>query len=141
TQEVEAAERTARDASIQRELLERLSVATQAVGLECFEFDWRTEKIVWADYNLEAGRGTEAAQKFGEARFASIIPEDMERAKEMTLAATARHEPKITIRYRRRNPDGSLRYIHGYHRLLYDQDGNVTRTLGANVDITESHER
>ncbi len=124
-----------------QELLERLSVVTKVAGLECFEFDWRTEQIVWVDYDQEAGRSPEAAQRIGQSRFAAILPEDLERIKETARAATSRHEPMMSIRYRRRNPDGSLRHMQGYQRYLYDQDGNVTRTLGANIDITDSIER
>jgi len=138
TQKIETAERAAQDASVQRELLERLSVATQAAGLECFEFDWRTKKIVWAD-DHEAARRPEAVQTTPEAR--DLIPEDFERAKTLTQAAADRRDPIVSFHCRRRNADGSLRYLQSYHRLFYDPDGKPVRTLGANVDITNLHQR
>jgi signal transduction histidine kinase len=138
TQKIEAAERAAHDASVQRELLERLSVATRAAGLECFEFDWRTKKLVWAD-DPEDGRSPESFQKSSEAR--NLISEDFERAKALTRAAAARRDPMVSFRCRRRNADGSLRYLQSYHRLFYDADGSPLRTLGANVDVTDLHQR
>ena len=138
TQKVEAAERAAHDAAVLHELLERLSVATKAAGLECFEFDWLTKQLVWAD-DQEAGQTPEAIQKAREARH--LIPEDFERAKALTREAVARGDPMVSFHCRRRNADGSLRYLQSYHRLFYDPDGNPIRTLGANVDITDRHQR
>jgi PAS domain-containing protein len=92
TEEVEAAERAARDASVQRELLEWLSVVTKVAGLQCFEFDWRTRKLAWVGHDQKAGCSVRAAQKLGEAHLASVIPKDLERTKEMLTAAMARRE-------------------------------------------------
>jgi signal transduction histidine kinase len=142
TQEVEAAERAARDAAKERELLERLSVATHAAGLQCWEYDFERAKLVWLDYDLGTGRLTpESVQEAGEARYASILPEDLREVKRLANTAMLRHEPMISARYRRRDPDGTVRYVQTYQRFFYDQDGKPTRTLGANVDITESQQR
>ncbi|HEY6926744.1 MAG TPA: PAS domain-containing protein [Steroidobacteraceae bacterium] len=138
TQQVETAERAAHDASVQRELLERLSVATQAAGLECFEFDWRTQQLVWMD-DHGAVASSEANQKAPEPR--DLIPEDLERAKTLAQEAAARGDPMVSFRCRRRAADGSLRTLQSYHRLFYDSDGDPVRTLGANIDITDLHKR
>ena len=142
TQEVEAAERAARDAAKERELLERLSVATHAAGLQCWEYEFEGAKSVWLDYDLGAGRLTpESVQEAGEARYASIFPEDLQEVKKLANAAMQRHEPMISVRYRRREPDGTVRYVQSYQRFIYDQHGKPERTLGANIDITEAFQR
>ncbi|HEY6926743.1 MAG TPA: PAS domain-containing protein [Steroidobacteraceae bacterium] len=141
TGEIDAAERAARDASMQRELLERLSLATHAAGLQCFEFDFRSRKMMCIDYRHGDDDSPEEAWKPGEARIASVFPEDFEDIREASMAAIARHDRIMSIRYRSRDPDGSVRYIQSYHHFFYDQDGNATRALGANIDITESHLR
>src|SRR6202044_4126897 len=56
-------------------------------------------------------------------------------------AALAKHEPMISARIRRRDPDGTLHYIDSYHRFFYAPQGEPTRTLGANIDVTESCQR
>jgi hypothetical protein len=38
-------------------LLERLSIATQAAGIYCWELDWKTYAITWDESRLPAGRG------------------------------------------------------------------------------------
>jgi signal transduction histidine kinase len=142
TQEVEATERLARDSAVKRELLERLSVATQAAGLQCWEYDFARAKLTWLDYNLDPGSASaESVQQAGDALYALILPEDLQRVIDTANAAMARHEPMISARYRRRDPDGTLHYVQTYQRFFYDAHGKPARTLGANVDISESQRR
>src|ERR1700685_2967710 len=142
TQEVEAAGRAAHDAKKESELLERLSVVTQAAGLQCWEYDFVHAKLVWLDYgSATEGGGPGSVQKTGDAMFALILPEDLQQLKNLSDAALARHEPMMSARYRRRDPDGALHYIQTYHRFFYDAQGKPARALGANLDITESYRR
>lgn len=142
TQEVEAAERAARDAAKERELLERLSVVTHAAGLECWEYDFERAKLVWLDYGSGADVvSSRNVQEAGDAAFALIVPEDLQVVRNLSDAAVARHEPMLSARYRRRDPDGTLHYIQTYHRFFYDEQGKPARALGANIDVTESFQR
>jgi signal transduction histidine kinase len=142
TQEVEAAERAARDAAKERELLERLSVATHAAGVQCWESDFGRAKLTWLDFGLGTDRPTpESVQEAGDVLYALIVPEDLQAMKDLADAAMLRNEPMISARYRRRDPDGTVHYIQTYQRFFYDQHGKPTRTLGADVDITEAFQR
>src|SRR6202034_807567 len=128
TQEVEAAARAMRDASKERELRERLSVVTQAAGLQCWEYDFKQAQLTWLDY----GSGDESAtststQQAGDALYALILPEDLVEIARLSEAARARREPMISARFRRRDPDGTLRYIDTYHRFFYDPQGQPRR--------------
>ena len=142
TEEVEAAARAARDALKERELLERLSVATHAAGLQCWEYDFRTGALTWLDNDLTSGRtAQQSAQEIGEAQFALIFPEDLQMVTRRSDAARERHEPMMSVIYRRSDPDGTTHYIQHYQRFFYDESGASLRALGANIDITESHRR
>jgi signal transduction histidine kinase len=142
TAEVEATENAARNAAKERDLFERLSVATQAAGLQCWEFDFKQEKLVWLDYGSEhEGITRESVQAAGDANFARILPEDLRAVTDASNAAMARQEPMITARYRSRDPDGTLRHTLTYQRFFYDEHGQRVRGLGANLDITESFQR
>jgi len=142
TQEVEAAARATRDATKERELRERLGVVTQAVGLQCWEYDFQQAKRVWLDYvSGDESGGSTSAQQAGEALYASILPEDLLEMQRLSDAALEKHEPMISARFRCLDPDGALRYIDTYHRFFYDPHGQPTRTLGANIDVTESYQR
>jgi signal transduction histidine kinase len=142
TQEVEAAERAARDAANERELRERLGVVTQAAGLQCWEYDFKQAKRIWLDYGAgDEPAGSSGAQQAGDALYALILPEDLLAMQRLSDAALAKHEPMISTRFRRLDPDGTLRYFDTYHRFFYDAQGSPARTLGANIDVTETYQR
>jgi len=142
TREVEAAEQAANDALKHRELLEQLSVATHAAGLQCWESDFERDKVVWLDYDAEAGRSTsESVQGERNTLYAATLPEDLPELEERSVTALLNKEPMLSARFRRRDADGSIRYIQTYQRFFYDAHGKPTRALGANLDITESYHR
>jgi signal transduction histidine kinase len=141
TAEVEAAEKVARNAAYERELLERMSVATQAAGLQCWEFDFKSKKVTWLDYGADPEDALESIQAAGDAMLETVLPEDHERVRELAHGAVLRHEPMMSTRYRRRAPDGTIRHMQMYQRFFYDEHGEGLRALGANIDITESFER
>jgi len=85
---------------------------------------------------LIAGRDGAAA-----IEFALIFPEDLREVTEKADAARRRQEPMMSARYRRWDPDGTIHYIQNYQRYFYASDGRTIRSLGANIDITESHRR
>ena len=142
TEEVEAAERRARDASKERDLLERLSVATHAAGLQCWEYDFRGGQLTWLDNDLTSGRESRGnVQAAGDAQFALIFPEDLQDVTFRSEAARKRGDRMMSAIYRRSDLDGSVHYIQNYQRFFYDENGTATRALGANIDITDSYRR
>ena len=142
TAEVEAAASAARNAASESAMLERLSVATQAAGIQCWEYDFKQHKVVWLEQGLEHPPTTpEAIAAAGEAMFDQILPEDDAIGRDMTEAALVEHKPMVSTRSRRLDADGKLHHIQMYQRLFYDEHGERARALGAMLDITESIER
>jgi signal transduction histidine kinase len=142
TAEVEAAETVTRNAANERAMRERLSVATQAAGLQCWEFDFKQDKVVWLDQGLEQQKGTpESIAAAGKAMFDQILPEDQEVNRAVTDEARAQRKPIVSSRCRRRDADGTLHHIQMYQRLFFDEQGACVRVLGAMLDITDSFQR
>jgi signal transduction histidine kinase len=142
TAEVEAAASAARNVASERAMLERLSVATQAAGLQCWEYDFKQNKVVWLEQGLEQQPTTpEAIAAAGKAMFDQILPEDDKAGRAKTEAALAHHDPIVSSRSRRIDSDGNLHHIQMYQRLFYDEHGERARALGAMLDITESFQR
>jgi signal transduction histidine kinase len=142
TAEVVAAARAMYNASNERAMRERLSVATQAAGLQCWEYDFKQHKVVWIDQGLEQQESTpESIAAAGQAMFNQILPEDDKAGRALTEEALAQHKPIVSTRSRRRDADGNLHHIQIYQRLFYDEQGERTRALGAMLDITESFQR
>ncbi len=142
TSEVEAAERAARDAAMQSQLLERLSVATQVAGLQCWEHDYVQQKITWLDLGPgSAALSQDQLQAAGQALLDQFVPEDLHALFRLRDAATRHREPMISTHCRRRHADGTLHHVQVYVRFFYDANGVRQRGLGAILDVTESHER
>jgi signal transduction histidine kinase len=142
TAEVEAAELAARNAANERAMLERLSVATQAAGLKCWEYDFRQNMVVWLDQGPEQQPSTPLdIAAAGSALFDQILPEDLVSWGARLEEAAAQHDPILSHRVRRRSTDGTLQHLQIYLRLFYDEAGKQSRALGTMLDITESFKR
>jgi two-component system sensor histidine kinase/response regulator len=138
TREVEAAEQLEAKIGNERQLLERLSVAIQAAGLNCWEFSYANDKFIWIDQlpdGLDAKElGIDAANK---ALAGTVIPEDAVAVREATERALAAGEQTLSSRMRRIGPDGRLQYVQIYQRFFRDAAGRPVRALGATRNVTE----
>jgi signal transduction histidine kinase len=142
TAEVEAAATGARNVANERAMLERLSVATHAAGLKCWEFDFRQNKVVWLEQGLEPQQTTpEAIAAAGKAMLDEILPQDDDTGQVRTRQAIAKRQPIVSSRARRRDADGTLHHVQMYQRLFYGEHGEPVRALGAMLDITQSYQR
>jgi PAS domain S-box-containing protein len=137
TPEIEAAEQLHLNTEQQRKLLEHLSLAAEAAGIECWEYDYAREQFTWfhklAD---DFGDPELGAEERGKRAIASILPEDAETVRAATEKALGDGTTSMTIRMRRRNRDGQLRHMQLYQRFMRDASGRPLRALGATRDIT-----
>jgi two-component system, sensor histidine kinase and response regulator len=137
TAEVEAGEQLLRNAEQERKLLEHLSLATSAAGIECFEFDYAQERMSWYyGSNLDLGDPTQDTGDIGRRALASILPEDAASVRAATEKALADGLPEMTIRMRSRNRDGQIRHLQLYQKFTRDEQGRPLRAFGATRDIT-----
>jgi two-component system sensor histidine kinase/response regulator len=124
----------------QRELLERLSVAIQAAGLQCWEFSYVTGKFTWVD-SIDGVSSSELDMEAAHRLLMEqIVPEDAEAMRVATLRALDEGAEALSSRMRRRGPDGRLRHYQVYQRFFRDAAGRPLRALGATRDITEEVE-
>ena len=137
TEEVEATEQLRRNADQERKLLDHLSIATHAAGIECWEYDYTLEKMTWLHgVNEEfAEPGVDAAE-IGRRALASVLPEDSEAVRIATQRAIDEGDSSMTMRMRRRRPNGQIRHLQLYQRFVRDEQGRPIRALGATRDIT-----
>jgi signal transduction histidine kinase len=142
TAEVEIAEKAARNAANERAMFERLSVASQAAGMQCWEFDFKQNKVIWLDQGLEQQTSSpDGIEVAGRAIFEQLVPEDDLVGRQITDQALATQKELMSTRLRRRDADGNLRHVQMYQRLYYDEQGAPARAIGAMLDITESFQR
>ncbi|HXS28969.1 MAG TPA: PAS domain-containing protein [Steroidobacteraceae bacterium] len=138
TEEVEAAEQLVRNAEQERKLLAHLSIAAHAAGIECWEYDYMTERFTWF-YGLDPAFGlsgmTDPAE-IGARVIATILPEDSARVRAETTRALSAGESSLVTRMRRRMPDGQVRHVQLYQRFTRNEQGRALRSQGATRDIT-----
>src|SRR5262249_47483671 len=65
-----------------------------------------------------------------------VHPDDRERVAEIRRRAIANRDPEMTYSYRALIPGGGIRWLEGRHRLFYSRSGELTRILGAKIDVT-----
>jgi two-component system, sensor histidine kinase and response regulator len=138
TEEVEAAEQLRRNAEQERKLLAHLSIAAHAAGIECWEYDYRSEQFTWF-YGLDPALGLDGIgdpAEIGRRLIATVLPEDAARVRAETACALAARETSLVSRMRRRMPDGQVRQVQHYQRFTFDEQGKPLRSQGATRDIT-----
>jgi PAS domain S-box-containing protein len=120
-----------------REKEERLSLATVINGVGIWDWNLRTQEMIWDDsmyalYHIrrEDFIGTEEAWR------KSLHPDDLERGDKEVADAMAGIKPFDT-EFRVVWPNGEIRHIKAVAKVFRDAQGAPLRMLGTNVDITE----
>jgi PAS domain S-box-containing protein len=119
---------------------ERLELAIRSGRLGVWEWDVRTNTLLWNDRMLEL-YGITRGQFSGEvsAWENGIHPEDRAGAISEMQAAVRGDAPWDTD-FRVLNPDGTVRHIKADGIVLRDENGVALRVLGLNRDVSRAHE-
>ncbi len=120
---------------------ERLAVAASAHELGIFEWDVRSGRLEWSPGTEQRlGLIPGAITNFEQWR-AAVEPQDVQRILD-TIARTVRDRAdKFSYRYRFLQLQGGIRSVEGSARAFYDAQGNLMRTVGVILDVTEREER
>src|SRR5262249_26157488 len=122
-------------------LLERLSIATQAAGIYCWELDWKTYSITWDASRLPAEEVAAASRRhfgaeLGSDLFKWVHPEDQHAGGKAITDALAKGENHASFRYRIVLPNGSIRHVQAFARTYCGADAKPLRSLGVSWDVT-----
>jgi signal transduction histidine kinase/ActR/RegA family two-component response regulator len=116
---------------------ERLILAHEAAGAGAWDWDIRSGDIIWS----EAGRrlywddDSTAATDIG-AWKDCLHAEDRDRVETEIRRVLTEGRP-LDIEFRIVRPDGMVRWVASRGRVFHDADGEATRMIGLNLDITE----
>ena len=133
---VDTAELLQRQASEERILRERLSVAAAAAGIEVWEYDFRSAQFTWLFNRLAAPRlQQEPLESYGEAWNALVPLEDQQAIQEVVERTAFSRRDECTYDFRIVHPD-QLHHMRAYARLERDASGRPLRLRGATRDIT-----
>jgi signal transduction histidine kinase/DNA-binding response OmpR family regulator len=137
TAEVEAAERLREQAYEAHRITERFNLATRAAGISSWERDLRTQKFIWEDNRpAELGLDHVPTDEYSDAITNLMFPEDIERRRRLVSKVMANRIDQYTYRFRVRTPKGAVRHLEAFGRVIRDEHGTPTHTVGATWDIT-----
>ena len=123
----------------------RLAVALEAAQLGLWDWDLRTDALVWdaRSIGMYGLAGVELSGRVADIERA-IHPEDLPRVT-AALGAAIEARASVDVEFRVVWADGSTRWVYARGQALVDATGAAVRVIGTNADVTEArraaHER
>jgi len=120
-----------------KESQQRLTIAQQAGGIGVFDLNLRNNQTVWTAesekiYGLPAGSFTGTNDKWAQ----SVHPDDLQRIID-EACRSVRQKADGQTEFRIIRPNGEVRWIADFWRIICDEHGQPFRMVGVNIDITE----
>jgi NO-binding membrane sensor protein with MHYT domain len=115
-----------------------LTLATEAAGIACWEYDLARRRIIWTENEIPSVKaaGLDPRENPG-ALLASFYPEDVAQLKAAVRAALTGDRETCAIRMRVSPPNGGTIHLQAHARLSRDEEGRLRRLLGVSWDVTD----
>lgn len=121
-----------------RENNQRLSLALKAARAGVWDWDLLTDRLTWSEENFELLGYTANRHRASYANWLDAIhPDDRERADAIFLQTLA-DQANLDLEVRVCWPDGTIRWLRNIGQFTYDDQGNPTRLIGIQIDVTET---
>ena len=119
------------------EIAERLRLAQVSAHLGIFDWNARTNDLAWTP-EQEMVYGVPARGMTRYEHWQRLVhPDDLARVEAERAEAIRQRQP-FTLEYRILHPSGKIHWVASKGQGWYDGNGQLTRVLGVNIDITES---
>ena len=125
----------------EKELSERLSLATESAGLGIWDYDLSSDRLEWDErmFHLYGVNPAEFGHSF-EDWTRTLLPESKKQAiTRFQAAVESGNTFEVEISIRRPN-DGEIRILQGQAQIIRDETGQAVRVVGVNRDVTEQEE-
>ena len=115
-----------------------LTLATEAAGIACWEYDLAQRRIMWTENEIASlkAAGLDPREHPG-ALLASFYPEDVAALKAAVRAAFSGQRGACAVRMRVSAPNGATIHLQAHARLFRDDGGRLRRLVGVSWDVTE----
>lgn len=113
-----------------------LAQAQRVAHVGSWELDMATQTTIWSEESFRIF-GLPITSEASYTKFYTIIhPSDrasVQRCVEQTIASGNAYQTEFRVIH----PDGSIRYVEGRGEAILNDQGQVTRLIGTNLDITD----
>jgi PAS domain S-box-containing protein len=138
TNEIEANALLAQRAELERALVDRLNVATQAAGISPWEFDLKADRFSWIGVPLSAlGLQNTRPESYLEDVTQLVLPEDRGMLRQSTIEALDKGVDVYSYVYRAKGIDGQVHHLKNFARILRSARGTPYKLVGVTWDVTE----
>jgi PAS domain S-box-containing protein len=121
-----------------RESEELLRLAEHAGSIGSFDCEVPAGRLrISAGYAAIYGMEPGVIEGAWDAWSSHVLPDDLPGVEAHFAEITGRREPQDAVEFRILRPDGQVRWIEARVQLTYDAAGNLVRTRGINLDITD----
>jgi NO-binding membrane sensor protein with MHYT domain/signal transduction histidine kinase len=115
-----------------------LTLATEAAGIACWEYDLAERRIIWTENEIPSIKAAGLdPREHPDALLASFYPEDVAALKGAVRNALTGGRETCAIRMRVSAPNGGTIHLQAHARLSRDDGGRLRRLLGVSWDVTE----
>ena len=115
-----------------------LTLATEAAGIACWEYDLAQRRIMWTENEIPAIKAAGLdPREHADALLASFYPEDVAALKTTIRAALGGDRETCAMRMRVSAPGGGTIHLQAHARLFRDDSGRLRRLLGVAWDMSE----
>jgi NO-binding membrane sensor protein with MHYT domain/signal transduction histidine kinase len=115
-----------------------LTLATEAAGIACWEYQVATRAALWTENDIEALRAEGIdLHKDADALIAMVRPDDATAALGAIRAALVERRNVCAMRVRLTTPGGKPVHLQVHARLFRDPEGQLDRLLGVAWDVSE----
>lgn len=112
------------------------ALATDIAKIGIWDWDIQKKSIVWGSIMYEIYNQPKSAEITYVKWVDLIHPEDISEF-EKSIKYSIKNKTQDFTEYRIMRPDGSSRYIHAAHGSFCNNEGEVVRLVGLNIDITD----
>jgi PAS domain S-box-containing protein len=121
-----------------RESEERLRLALEAAHVATWDWDLGTGAVRWSEgAERVVGAAKGGAPGPADAYLALVHEEDRPTVQQAVQSALESGSRRYTVRHRVADPEGAVRWVEAYGRVVRDARGKAVRTRGAVLDVTD----
>ena len=138
TRDVQTTEILKSRADENRQLVDRINIATESAGICSWELDLVARRYLWLENPIEALTYRDTPENLDVEHIEELVlPEDRRLFRDTVAAALAEKSDRISMSYRARGADGATVHVQNFGRIILDEKGAPSRLLGVSWDVTE----